>query len=262
MNLNSAIIKVCATALLLLNAVFASIATARSSSDLEKDSSFSIKVTREPIFPLRLKTEGYTKGSATLQLVVDQFGELRDALMIEATHPAFGKAVLDVIYKWKFGVPKINGEAVAMVQNLQVHFEASGSVLSYSTGANVGPMGLFDRMTRGISVYRIASIDEIDSIPLPIHIEKPLFPVEMLKGEIVQKAVFEFYIDESGNVRIPTLRENESTETIEESLLVITQDALMQWKFQAPTRNGKPVVVRVAQPITFTNRTAITANTP
>ena len=262
MNLNSAIRKAFATALLLLNAVFASLATAASSSDLTEDAGFSIKVTREPTFPLKLKTEGYTDGRATLQILVDQFGELRDALVIEATHPDFGKAVIDVIDRWEFGVPRLDGEAVPMAQNLQVHFEATGNVLSYSTGAELGLLILFDQITKARHGYRIARIDEIDSIPVPVHIEKPSFPAEMLKGEKAQRAVFEFFIDESGSVRIPTLRENESTEKIEENLLVIAQDALMKWKFQVPTKNGKPVVVRVAQPITFTNSTVVTAKTP
>jgi len=83
----------------------------------------------------------------------------------------------------------------------------------------------------------------------------------MLNGRDDQKAVFEFYIDESGNVRIPMLREAEASDDIEEELLVIVQDALMKWKFRPPKKNGKPVVVRVAQPIFFRTQNAIFANT-
>jgi len=107
------------------------------------------------------KTEGYTEGVAIFSIVVDQFGELRDVLLLEAT------------------------------------------------------------------------------------------PGELLKGETNQQAVFELFIDENGNVRMPTLRDNERSERIDEQLLVIAQDALLQWKFEPPRRRGKPVVVSVAQPIHF-----------
>ncbi len=217
---------------------------ANATSKLE----FSIKEYQDPIFPNSLKMEGYDEGYATFAICVNQFGELKDYLLLEASHIQFAKAVERVIPKWRYSVPLVDGEVGAIASKIRVNFER-GSGFVYETIGYQSLLPNFINVPLYSDAYRIYTLNELDSIPIPNHIQKPNFPVQMLEERETVNAVFEFFIDKEGNVRIPTLRE--ADDRIDERLLIIAQEALLQWKFNPPMHNGKPVVAKAAQPFRF-----------
>ena len=207
---------------------------------------FEVKKTKDPIFPIRLRNEGYVEGSATFAIYVDQTGKLRDYLLLEATKTAFAKEVERVLSDWDYSVPLVDGEPSAIVSTVKVNFERSGLVVYESPG--LGLLNPWNRMIEGLE-YRVYALWELDRIPEPIEIVKPDFHVELLEDRDLVTAVFDFYIDQEGRVRIPTLRE--ADDKVDERLLVIAQESLLQWRFNAPTVNGKRVVAKAAQPFRF-----------
>jgi TonB family protein len=58
--------------------------------------------------------------------------------------------------------------------------------------------------------------------------------------------VVDFYIDETGAVRMPYVTGRPHT-----LLANLAVDAVRQWKFEPPTRNGTPVLVHARQVFHF-----------
>lgn len=210
---------------------------------------FAINQTVDPIYPYKLKNLGYEDGSATFAIVINQYGELEDYLLLEATHIAFGEAVEEALPKWTFSPPLVDGENASIASKIKVDFKREGGIVYesfgyYSLDLQFG--NLFDKAES----YRVYSLKDLDKIPVPTKIEKPAFHTELLEDRELVSAVFEFYIDTEGRVRIPTLRE--ADDKVDERLLIIAQNALSMWRFEPPLKGGKPVVAKLAQPFRFT----------
>lgn len=211
----------------------------------EDQTEFEILHVREPNFPLSLKNADVMEGRASFLILVDQYGSLADYLLYKATHIEFAKEVEKVITDWRFSVPYVDRQPVPIVTSFDVHFKRTGVVVE-SIG-NLLPQ--WQRSKGDSDGYRIHGTDELDSIPEPIEIVRPDFHVDLLEGRNLITAVFDFYIDTEGNVRMPTLREADNK--VDERLLVIAQEALLQWRFNTPTVNRKPVVAKTAIPFHF-----------
>lgn len=56
----------------------------------------------------------------------------------------------------------------------------------------------------------------------------------------------DFYVDENGQIRMPVV-----TESTDNTYAQATIGALNQWRFSAPTKQGKPIAVRVQQKFIF-----------
>ncbi len=209
---------------------------------------FEIKKTRDPVFPVRLRNEGYVEGYVIYAVYVDQFGALKDYLLLDATKLAFAKEVEKVLPQWEFSVPYVDGESAAIVSTVKVNFERSGVVLYESPGLT--PLMPWYHGNEGHE-HRIYGTWELDRLPEPIEMVKPDFHIELLEDRNLVTAVFEFYIDEEGRVRIPTLRN--ADDKVDERLLVIAQESLLRWRFAPPTVDGRKVVAKVAQPFRFKN---------
>lgn len=208
---------------------------------------FAVNENRDPIFPNGLKREGVEEGFATFAIFVNHFGELEDFLLLEASRIEFAEAVKRVLPTWDYSVPFLDGEPAPIVSRVLVKFKRGSGVVYETSGYESFNHQLLPHSTP--QEYRVYSPSDLDSIPLITHIERPTFHLDLLEDREIVNAVFQFYIDEQGDVRIPTLRE--ADDKVDERLLLIAQEALMQWKFEPPRRNGKAVVARVAQPFRF-----------
>lgn len=216
----------------------------RYDAGAQREVDFHIDRDRDPIYPARLRAEGFLEGNATFAVSINHFGELDDYLLLEASHQEFAKAVEKVLPTWDYSVPRINGEPAAIVSTVKVTFDRSGVIVYETTGAvQLNPFA------SSSDSYRVYGLWELDNLPEPLHVEKPEFHVDLLENRHLATAVFEFYIDIQGRVRMPTLRE--ADDGVDERLLLIAQDKLLQWRFEPPTVRGKPVVARAAQPFRF-----------
>jgi TonB family protein len=70
--------------------------------------------------------------------------------------------------------------------------------------------------------------------------------VEFEQRGVAGSATVEFYIDESGAVRMPAVFKADFPE-----LGHLLADAVRQWKFDPPTRQGRPVLVHASQTVVF-----------
>ena len=236
------------TSLLCFTVFFGALASHAASFEGKPQGNDFFRVTAEPIFPVTLSMQGVEKGSATLLLVIDKSGQLTDHLLIEASHPYFGAAVTKVLPSWDFSSFTIDGQSVNSVRRLEVEFESSGSIISLTPSlALEALMPGVGRLNQKRQAYSVSSLRELDQLPTPTKVVEPyLYRSEGEKNHGL-RVVFHFFIDQEGRVRIPIADESALAE-VDELLLEAVHKALVQWEFTPPTINGKPVVVRAAQP--------------
>jgi TonB family protein len=209
--------------------------------------SLKILQTVDPVFPSHLMQVGAVNGEARVVINTDSTGKLTDWLVIGYTHREFADAAVAAIQQWKFEPARLQGEPVGTTVELFFYFEAKGVVVSTSSAADV-----FDRQLMRIIgdryAYQPCSLRELDRIPTPVVTVKPLYPGELADKGVKGKVTVDFYIDETGAVHLPAVSVKDDVE-----LTALAVAALRQWKFEPPTRDGHPVLVKASQEFDFKN---------
>jgi TonB family protein len=87
-----------------------------------------------PAFPMALSATSITHGYATVALAIKADGVIGNATVVDASHDAFGDAVLQALTSWRFKSIKSN-DANQVVQRrvLRVEFEQEAVVASLSS---------------------------------------------------------------------------------------------------------------------------------
>lgn len=218
-----------------------------SSSLLGEDNVTSLIVTKQdvPIFPQSLLNIGVDSGSATVLVNVDANGELVDRLLVDCTHRQFGEVAYRAVANWEFEPARRDGVAVAVAKPFTFNFEAGKTfVVLRMDEAIMSKLNFGNRYADGM---RTMSPSEIDSIPQPREIVRPGYP-ETMKGR-AGHAVVEFYIDREGQTRIPVI-----VEASHPDFAVAAAHAVLQWRFDPATVNGRPVLLRAKQRFDFDDR--------
>jgi len=215
----------------------------------------------QPSFPRKLAKHGITEGYAIILVSVSEEGSLVDWLTIEASDRSIIKEVEKVIWDWWFSIPEIDGIPRQVCNKITITFNAK-MIQSTATDTSGGLVNRhYDKLLQKQRYYhlgpirsrpyRIVSVAELDQYPEATYVVPATISPELLRECMGAEAVFEFYIDEKGYVRIPSLKRVEGY--ADEVALNAAQQALLQWKFKPPTVNGKPVTVKVAQPFIFSS---------
>lgn len=209
----------------------------------------TIDVQRRPIFPVALQQQGYTEGKVIIAFEIDHTGELRDWLPIESSHPAFVQSIARVIDSWDFSPPLINGESQSIVSRLTIDYRSTGNVLSFDLASGLSSVRFNELIGWSEHHSRLAKVRELDTPPRPIKQVAPTVPTDVIARYGGTTAIFSFYVDETGAVRIPSLRQINGD--AEPGMLLAAQEALEQWRFEPPTSRSKPVSIRLSQSFVF-----------
>ena len=67
-----------------------------------------------------------------------------------------------------------------------------------------------------------------------------------LEAFAIGRVTVDFYITEDGTVRLPSVSPYDDSQ-----LTALAIDALRQWKFEPPTHNGNPTLVKATQVFSF-----------
>ena len=202
--------------------------------------------TMTPIFPHTLTNLGVREGYARVVLGVDGTGKLDELLVIGYTHPEFADSAVVAIKQWKFIPARLHGEPVACTTEIWIRYETEGAVVVSHTGAEQLESRLYQLMPRTFA-YRPHTLRELDRIPTPITVVKPVYTTSLAAQGVQGTVRVDFYIDETGTVRLPAAVSEENF-----NLAGLAIPALLQWKFEPPTCQGKPVLVKASQVFTFT----------
>jgi TonB family protein len=113
-----------------------------------------------------------------------------------------------------------------------------------------GPMDMlearFARFRNDRYVFQPCNPRELDRVPAPLVKVAPRYPVQLAKQGVKGAVTIEFFIDETGAVRLPSGVAKENN-----VLTALALDAVKQWKFAPPTSRGKGVLVKASQMFDF-----------
>lgn len=207
--------------------------------------SVQVVQTHDPAFPPQLYAKSITRGDARLAINTDAKGKLVEWLVVGYSRPEFAQAAVEAIKQWAFVPARMRGEPVGTTFEIYFYFEAKGVVVSMS------PIEVLELQQNTIfggdyTAYRTCSMKELDRIPTPMVTVAPEYPAELAQKGVRGKVTVDFYIDESGTVRMPSVPPLDNSELVE-----LAVKALRQWKFGVPTRDGKPVLVKASQSFNF-----------
>lgn len=205
-----------------------------------------LRVTKQvpAIYPVPLSRAGITKGEAAIICSIDSEGQLTDLMPLAYTHLGFFDAARMAVQQWEFAPARSQGRPHPVIQVFTFEFEAGGDVVDINANDN---MALFiNRFSNSGDNYRVSKLAELDAIPTPIELVRPLYPETYVGSGIEGDVVIEFYIDENGDVRLPAVLEHNGID-----FAATAVEAVRQWKFEPPMRDNKRVTAVAMQQFHF-----------
>jgi TonB family protein len=195
-------------------------------------------------FPLQLNNGPVMNGEATVAIHVDRDGRLTDCLVTGYTRKEFADTAVAALKASRFDPPRVNGVPWSSVQEVHFDFSRTGVVVSVSGSDLI--MNMVDEIAKGRYVYRLRSPRELDRVPTPVHVVSPVNPTLTL-GEQKRAVTVDFYVDEEGRVRMPSV----SRADIGTACAACALDAVKQWRFEPPLYQGRPTLISVRQEFNF-----------
>ena len=198
--------------------------------------------TEELQFPLTLKAHGVRTGLVRVVFYVDADGRLLDYLITGYTQEAFASEVNRVAPKWKFEPEIRNGVAVPTIVQMNFEFRNDGLMLVNYSNLEYSHMPADESKF----IYEAKSLKALDQIPTPVNVVNPAYSKDLADKGLVGSVVVDFYIDETGKVRMPAALPGANP-----ILAGLAAEAVEQWKFTPPTCKGRPVLVHAQQSFSF-----------
>jgi TonB family protein len=204
--------------------------------------------TDEPVFPQEALADGLRNGTVRVAIQIDAAGKLTDYLVTIYTHPKFSDAAVAALKHWRFTPARIHGAARSATADLTFNFEASGVIVVDMSVLTVAELFHY-KIAPNSTSYSACTLSQLDRTPNPIKMVKPEYPANLARSSHGGHVTVEFYIDQQGHVRLPSV----DRETIEanEELAAVAVTAVEQWQFDPPLMNGRPVLTLAQQDFNF-----------
>lgn len=200
------------------------------------------------IFPKDASQLGVRDGEVHIFVQVDETGKLTDYLVTSYTVRQFADRVVNAVKAWRYEPARLDGKPISTVTELGFEFNTKGLVV---TELNLSSfVAQRDYLLHPETyTYRARTLHELDRIPAPSKIVHPVFPPEAAPKHGSLSIDVQFYIDEEGQVRMPSVsrQANEANETLAAAAI----NAVSQWRFEPPTSHGESVLVSAVQEFKF-----------
>jgi TonB family protein len=200
--------------------------------------------TEEAVFPRSLANTYVLTGDAAIAIDVDQQGRLTDWLVTAYSRKEFADSAVEALQQWRYEPPRLDGQPWSSVMELHFDYSRTGVVVNM-TGMDM-IANRMDELAKAIYVYRSHSLRELDRIPTPVKVVSPVSPA-LAPGKDKLSVTVEFYIDEEGRVRLPSVSRTDAGTVYAAAALA----AVRQWRFEPPLLRGRPVLVLVRQEFKF-----------
>jgi len=201
-----------------------------------------------PYYPTQLLMEGVVRGEIRIAIEVDATGRLTDTLVLDYSNVALVRPALEAVRKWTFDPAVVNGEARSTTRGVLFDFRPDGPVVVESPNSSgSGPyLVRINNFGRGELEYQVSELRDLDRIPNPVRIVKPSVSLRADKASAPVRITVDFYIDEKGRVRMPSVGRDQDN-----PLGWASVRAVAQWEFAPPTVNGAPVTAHATQDFVF-----------
>ena len=213
------------------------------------EESLQIIRTNDPAFPASLEVRGVQGGHVRVVINIDAGGNLVDWLVTSYSHRELADAAVAALKDWKYRPARQRGEPVGVRAELEFNFEVRGNVVSF---VGVDSVGAFFERTFPNTTNRMCSPRDLDQPLTLVNSVPPGNPAGGVRGAPASggSVLLDFLIDETGRPRMPVVLRSDHP-----MFSAAAVDALEQWRFAAPTRDGQPVVVRAKQEFVFRRKT-------
>jgi len=205
--------------------------------------------TDQVIFPSAAKDLGIQDGQARVTVQVDESGKLTDYLVTAYTYPSFATTAVSALKRWSYKPAYLRGQPHSATADLTFNFESKGLVVVDLTVSSYVELRNF-QMHPGAFGFHACTLQQLDRIPTPTKVVRPIYPEEAAKQQKSGTVTVEFFIDEQGHVRLPAV--SRQTGETNEALSAAAVEAVSQWQFEPPMSKGKPVLVAARQDFNFT----------
>lgn len=198
------------------------------------------KQTRFPVYPFEQLKAG-SGGTARISYVVGPTGRVVATKLREASSPEYGGALLAMIEAWQFE-PAKKKDGTPCYANLNAEYMFK-------------PSGKGDVPVAAEARQILAALEkEPESIVAPEELDKPLKPIMHAAAvyptsadpALGGMAEVEFFVDTNGDAQLPRIISSTAPEFGHAGV-----QALTTWRFEPPTKAGKPVTVKVRLPVRF-----------
>ncbi len=203
------------------------------------------RTSARPVYPYSLLANK-TAGRAKVIFVVATDGKVREATIIEATHPEFGQALAAAASLYRFKPATLNGEPTNCLITVEHNFDPHGDN-GFTFDEDLDLLKIEARKPE--QIIKASQLDR----PLKAFSRKsPVTPIlndpqsPAPSPDTTAKAVIQFLVDKHGKVRLPRIMEST---TPAHGYAAI--QAVAEWRFEMPLSGGKPVIVRVQAPFNF-----------
>jgi outer membrane biosynthesis protein TonB len=199
----------------------------------------------EAAFPSDLLAAGVSEGEVHAVLSVDARGQLLDCLITAYTHRELARDLLQAVRYWEYE-PAIE-KGVPVGQRLEVMFtwRSSGGILSQLPSMMVAAS--LNRKFKAPLISLVCKPNELDRKPVLRESVTPLHPGKALSPpQLTGRATIDFYIDAGGRPRMPV-----AVRATDEAFAITAAEALLLWRFEPITSQGRPVAVRMVQEFIF-----------
>jgi TonB family protein len=200
-----------------------------------------------PRFPFALDQSEVMSGDATVVIRVDRAGRLTDSLVTEYSRKEFADTEVEELKGYQYVPSRVNGEPWSSVQEVHFDFTRTGVVVSVSPFDAI--MSRVEEIEKGRYAYRAHTLRELDRIPTPVQVVSPLSPA-LVGSEKKRTVSVDFYIDEQGRVRMPSVPRAD----VGTACAACALEAVRQWRFEPPMYKGRPALVLVRQQFNFVTK--------
>lgn len=206
------------------------------------DVGLNIIQTKSVVFPGGLLLQGIHSGKVRLVVSVDAEGRLVDYLVVAYTNEGFVHSVVTAVKAWTYEPAMVRGRPRASRVELSFDFKSDLNATVQNNSDN------FIQDIFGMRYeFQPSLLKDLDNIPTPVQVVSPSIPDGVMKSGEERFVTVEFYIDQEGKVRVPSV----SRELADDRLAAVAVAAVEQWRFEPPLRRKQPVLVLAQQVFRF-----------
>lgn len=190
-----------------------------------------------PQMPVGLR--GMMSGDAqvVLAFTVNANGQVVDCVALEATRSEFAEAATAAVMEWQFAAATA-GNPMPRREVVEFAFRRNGVV---TTLQHIEAARESFNLTTRYSDIETVKITELDAPLQRLSAPMPAVSSAQLDMHGKQPLIVNFVVDTAGNVRVPVVT------VADPQLAQPVLDAVKQWRYAPPTRNGTPVLVEVTR---------------
>jgi TonB family protein len=193
-----------------------------------------------PVYPYDLLV-GKVKGKASVTFVIDTAGRPHVLKVLSATLPEFGASATAMVEAWKFEPARKNGQPCMAILRKDQDFELDAEDFPVNDSA--------ERLLKVLKKTPCPILADFRGLDAPLKgrfTPSPVVPGSVRKANVRAEAVVDFIVDHAGHAQLPQV-----ISATNPDFGWAAATAVGRWQYSAPTKNGRPVDVRVRVPLVF-----------